>query len=66
MEVSETQYNEYNTKIKQGYKANININNDVVEITYVENKKKTYIKELQEIKNGLIPITLNTNKSIIG
>lgn len=50
IELTEPQYREYQEKTKQGYKANITINNDVVEITYVENKKKTYIKELQEIK----------------
>ena len=50
IELTDAQYREYQEKTKQGYKANININNDVVDITYIENKKKTYIKELQEIK----------------
>lgn len=66
IELEETQYQEYVSKTQQGYKTNIIIENDNVVITYSEDLKKAYKKELQEIKAWFIDNDWKVNKIVIG
>lgn len=66
IELTEAQYQELREKKKDNYIPSFSIENDKVVITYTQDLKRVYKKELQAIKSWFTANDWKVNKIVIG